>query len=64
MAKIDVMQDGVTTCDMINQQICDSVSQHWLDCLLKDKSTKYDYTTPLELMNDLFGSNNSVKPRL
>ncbi len=44
-------------CDLINQQICDSVTRKWLDNLIKDKSTKYDYTTPLELMNNLFDRN-------
>lgn len=51
---IHALQIEAHECDMINQQICDSVSQYWLDFLLKDKSTKYDYTTPLKLMNNLF----------
>lgn len=38
----------------IDQLLCDKTSEYWLDYLIKDNFKPNDYTTPLQLIKDLF----------
>ena len=54
---IHALQVEAHECDMINQRICDNISQYWLDYLLKSNLEKDNHPTPLKLMNNLFDKN-------
>ena len=43
----------------INQVLCDSTSTNWLNHLTKDPMNSKDYTTPLRLIQNLFGKNDN-----